>query len=92
MGDNLFLNLDISLEEALLGFSRTIRHLDGHEVTIAQKPMTVSQPFSWIVLPEEGMPKRGTGEFGELHVKLIVTMPKKLSNKQKELAARIFTE
>ena len=35
VGDNLFLNLDITLEEALLGFSRTIRHLDGHEVLIS---------------------------------------------------------
>lgn len=28
--NNLYINLDISLEEALLGFSKTISHLDGH--------------------------------------------------------------
>ncbi len=32
--NNLFMTLEISLEEALLGFSRTIAHLDGHQVTI----------------------------------------------------------
>jgi len=81
VGDNLFLNLDIGLEEALLGFTRTIKHLDGHTVTIKQKPQKISQPFSWLVIPEEGMPKKGTGEYGELHVKLIVSLPKKLSDK-----------
>lgn len=28
--NNLFTNLEISLEEAILGFTRTITHLDGH--------------------------------------------------------------
>lgn len=41
------------------------------------------QPFSWKILPGEGMPIRGTGEFGELHVKLIVNFPKELTEKQK---------
>jgi DnaJ-class molecular chaperone len=35
VGDNLYINLDIELQEALLGFSKTIQHLDGHKVTVA---------------------------------------------------------
>jgi DnaJ-class molecular chaperone len=30
VGDNLYMDLQITLEEALLGFSKKIRHLDGH--------------------------------------------------------------
>ena len=36
------------------------------------------------------MPIRGTGRFGEMHVKLIVNFPKKLSPKQIELVEMIF--
>lgn len=34
VGNNLYINVDISLEEALLGFKKTITHLDGHIVDI----------------------------------------------------------
>jgi len=30
VGNNLFIDLVISLKESLLGFDRTIKHLDGH--------------------------------------------------------------
>ena len=30
VGDNLYMDLPISLEESLLGFKKTIVHLDGH--------------------------------------------------------------
>jgi DnaJ-related protein SCJ1 len=33
-GNNLRINLDISLKEAILGFERSIPHLDGHNVLI----------------------------------------------------------
>ena len=35
VGDDLHMSMTISLRDALLGFSRTIRHLDGHDVTIS---------------------------------------------------------
>lgn len=38
------------------------------------------------------MPIRGTGEFGELHVKLLVNFPKELTEKQKQLVELIFPE
>ena len=41
VGDNLYMNLDISLEEALLGFSKTIKHMDGHDVEIKSDPMEI---------------------------------------------------
>lgn len=45
VGDNLFTDVSISLEEALLGFKKRISHLDGHLVEISSKPEEVVQPF-----------------------------------------------
>jgi DnaJ-class molecular chaperone len=38
------------------------------------------------------MPIRSTGDFGDLHVKLLVNLPKKLSDKQRLLIDKIFPE
>jgi DnaJ-class molecular chaperone len=35
VGNNLFIDVTLSLEESLLGFSRTVEHLDGHLVRIS---------------------------------------------------------
>lgn len=69
------MNLDISLEEALLGYDKTINHLDGHSVRLRSNTNEIVQPFSVKIIRGEGMPIRGTGEFGDLHVKMIVTFP-----------------
>jgi DnaJ-class molecular chaperone len=80
VGDNLYMNLDITLEEALLGFKKTIKHMDGHTVEIKSDPMEVIQPFSWKILKDEGMPIRNSGgDYGELHVKMIVGFPAELT-------------
>jgi len=34
VGNNLFMDMQISLEESLLGFRRTISHLDGHKFEV----------------------------------------------------------
>jgi DnaJ-related protein SCJ1 len=34
VGNNLYIDITITLEESLLGFKRTITHLDGHVVNI----------------------------------------------------------
>lgn len=34
-GDDLFTNMTISLQDALVGFSTEIEHLDGHKVTVS---------------------------------------------------------
>ena len=34
VGNNLFIEVTLSLEESLLGFKKTVKHLDGHIVNI----------------------------------------------------------
>lgn len=34
-GDDLYTNMTLSLQDALLGFSTEIEHLDGHKVTVS---------------------------------------------------------
>ena len=41
VGDNLYMNMDITLEEALLGFKKQIKHLDGHMVDIQSDPQEI---------------------------------------------------
>ena len=42
-GDDLHHEMHLSLRESLLGFSRTVRHLDGREVVVKHDGIT--QPF-----------------------------------------------
>lgn len=80
VGDNLFYDMHINLEEALLGFQKTIMHLDGHKVTVKSDPNEVIQPDQWKIIKGEGMPRKGAPwEHGDLHVKMKVTLPRKLS-------------
>mmetsp|Transcript_32377 Transcript_32377/g.23913 ORF Transcript_32377/g.23913 Transcript_32377/m.23913 type:complete len:114 (+) Transcript_32377:697-1038(+) len=91
--DNLYYDLTISLEEALLGFKKRIAHLDGHLVEVSSKPDEVVQPFSWKVVKGEGMPKKNYySEFGDLHVRLIVDFPKSLTQEQKKLVEMILPD
>lgn len=53
--NDLKIKIDVTLEEALLGFSRTIKHLDGHNVYVDRKDM-VTKPGLLIRLKGEGMP------------------------------------
>jgi DnaJ-class molecular chaperone len=34
VGNNLYIEVDLTLEESLLGFKKVISHLDGKEVTL----------------------------------------------------------
>ena len=57
--------------------------MDGKKVTIKSEPDEIIQPDQWKIIKGEGMPKKNSpGEHGDLHVKLKVTLPKKLSEKQ----------
>lgn len=91
IGDNLYHNMKLSLKDSILGFKRQIKHLDDHYVEIASNE--VVQPFSVRVIKGEGMPKHPfASEFGALHVKQVVSLPKKLTEEQRRLVREIFSK
>ena len=54
IGDDLYTNVTISLEDALTGFSTTVTHLDGHIVNVKRDAVTWSG-FK-MRIRNEGMP------------------------------------
>ena len=82
-GDNLHMSMTISLLDSLVGFSRTFKHLDDHNVVVT-KP-SVSYCSEIVIVKGEGMPKKGKkGVKGDLHITLLIEFPKKFSDKQKD--------
>ena len=75
------MRLNITLKEALLGFTRSIKHLDGHEVWV-NRTDKITKPGLMERFRGEGMPIFGGygGEFGDLLITYIVDLPDKLSD------------
>lgn len=71
-------SLEIDLNDALYGFTRTIEHLDGHSVKVQR--VEVTQPEFVDEIVGEGMPivdEDGdpTGRRGSLFIKYTVKLP-----------------
>merc|ERR1712130_768631 len=89
MGDDLHLSMQISLRESLLGWSQTIRHIDGHTVELSSD--SVTKHLQIIRVKGEGMPLRDDpATFGDLIVKVNVVFPTKLDKRQRDQVAAIF--
>ena len=90
-GDDLELELPISLRQALLGFSRELRHLDGRAVVVAKEG--VSSPGEVVELADEGMPRHGApSERGTLRVRLGVKFPTALTESERQFVAANFRD
>jgi DnaJ family protein B protein 11 len=88
-GDDIHTSIEISLRDSLLGFVRTLEHLDGHKVTIDKKDVTYCGEI--FVVRGEGMPRRGTKTRGDMHVTLQIAFPKNFSPAQRELLDKAFS-
>ncbi|KAG5458511.1 MAG: hypothetical protein BJ554DRAFT_1245 [Olpidium bornovanus] len=83
-GNNLLHTVDITLGEALTGFTRTLKTLDGRELRISNSASVV-QPGQESKMPGEGMPiSKHPGTKGDLIIKYNVRFPASLSPAQKE--------
>lgn len=82
-GDNLHIELTITLLESLVGFKRVIKHLDDHEVVITKNDVTYCSEV--YTVRGEGMPVKGRKTNGDLLVTLLIDFPRDFTPAQKEL-------
>lgn len=88
--NDLKIKIDITLQEALLGFKREIEHLDGHTVTV-DRTNQVTKPGLIVRLRGEGMPIfEKYGDFGDMLVTCVVNLPTELSTEQRKLFGEFF--
>ncbi|XP_033104849.1 dnaJ homolog subfamily B member 11-like [Anneissia japonica] len=83
-GDDLYTNVTITLQDALVGFEMEITHLDGHKVQIVRDKIT--WPGARIRKTGEGMPHYDNNNIkGVLFITFDVKFPKgELSTEEKE--------
>merc|ERR1711871_794458 len=88
-GNDLHHTMTISLRDALLGFDKVVKQLDGSDIRVHKKKVT--KPGEVKVLKGHGMPLyEFPSEFCNLHVKFEIEFPKKLTKAQKKLVRKIF--
>lgn len=81
-GDDLRYTLVISLKEALVGFEKVVKQLDGRDVTIKKGSVTACEDI--FMVKGEGMPRKSGRGFGDMYVDFKIQYPKSLTAKQKD--------
>ena len=85
-GDDVHVELPVSLAEALLGAEVVVPTLKGR-VTLRMPPET--QNGRVIRLAGQGMPRLGGSGQGDMYVTVSVVLPQKLSDKDRELVRKL---
>ena len=80
-GDHLIYNMQITLTQALCGFDKVIKHLDGRDVVLSSPMGQVVEPNALYMVHEEGMPKsRDPQTKGDLYVACEIQFPDKIQD------------
>jgi DnaJ family protein A protein 2 len=87
--NNLLYKMNISLGEALLGFSKNIILLDYNQVVIKSSDGCI-QPNSKWEIKDYGMPILNTNTKGNMIIEIIVQFPNSLSSTDKEIVQSLF--
>lgn len=74
--ENLYLDIDISLADALAGYACEIPHPGG---AFLLRTVCIVEPNAMMVIRGAGMPKLGTSDTGDLFIKFHIKFPKTLS-------------
>jgi len=92
-GNDLYMEMNLSLVEALCGFSLTIKHLDGRTLLVKSSPGEIIQHGEIRSIAGEGMPTyKHPFDKGSLFIQFIVELPhtKSLTSKQIEELEKIL--
>jgi len=90
-GNDLYMQYTIPLLQALIGFTKTFNHLDGHEVKVERTEIT--PPGFVLKLSGEGMPVHDSPDvYGDLYITFVIQFPDKLTETQKEEVKKLFSE
>ena len=82
--------IDLELHEALCGFVKKIRHLDGSDVYIDNND--IIQDGNIKIIEHKGLPYRGNKfRFGDLFVKFNVKVPAKFSDATRNKLYELLT-
>jgi molecular chaperone DnaJ len=85
-GMDLYVQLEVPFTRAALGTAATVESIDG---PVGIEVPAGSQPGDEIVVRDRGMPRvQGRGR-GDLHVILKVTVPRKLTRKQRKIVEEL---
>jgi DnaJ-class molecular chaperone len=87
--NNLLYKMNISLGEALLGFTNKIVFLDDKKVIITALDRCI-QPHSKWEIKDYGMPILNTTNKGNMIIEIIVKFPNSLSSTDKEIIQLVF--
>lgn len=86
---NLKADVVLTLKEALLGFEKRVKHLDGSFFDV--KSNGVTQPGETMLFKGKGLPQHDYPvERGNLTIEFKVELPESFSDKQNELWSRFF--
>ncbi|KAJ3683420.1 hypothetical protein LUZ60_013647 [Juncus effusus] len=89
-GNDLLVNLTISLVDALAGTSISLVSLDGREIYVPIDDVVIS-PGCKIIVADEGMPiPKEPGKKGNLRILFDVVFPKKLTPEEQVCIREIF--
>ena len=80
-GDDIYLDIPITFEQAALGDEITVPTLDGK---VTYKVPAGTQPNTMFRLKGKGIKSVRTGRMGDLYVKVILEVPTKLTRKQQK--------
>ncbi|KAG0146462.1 hypothetical protein CROQUDRAFT_657264 [Cronartium quercuum f. sp. fusiforme G11] len=86
--ENLYWKETLRLDEALLGFTRKLTHLDGHDITLTRKGVT--QPGFVQVMEGEGMPRHQAMGHGDLFIEYSVVLPAQVTGQFRTNLAKLF--
>jgi DnaJ-class molecular chaperone len=88
-GNDLHMTMEISLKEALTGFTRTVKQLDGRDILVEEKGVT--GPYSTKVILKEGMPVHGVpSESGKLKIQMKVKFPSSITAETAEQLKKLL--